>query len=323
MKKILLKILKAIIILLLIICILLLISFIYHNIMLKIEEKKLSIPGQMISVFDTNYHVYVEGNGEKTIILLPGLGTTSTIYEYKQLYSRLSDKYKIVIIEKPGYGYSSSTNRVRNLNNILEEYKEILTKLNIKGPYILMAHSAGGLEALNWLQKYPEDVEAIISLDITLPEQSIYASTYSNENPLSYALTDFIYIIGSRTGLTRLSFVRNMFIDKGTLTDFEYEQHKMLFYKNAFSKYTIEEYDGVFYSGNQIDENALNYNIPYIDFISKPLKELEIIYTMHTNFSNKFVNKKIIELPNAEHTMYRTDSEKIAYEIKEYLNKYF
>ena len=131
MKKVLHKILKVLVVIILIVTILLFILFIYHKIMLKIEGKKLIAPGQKVSIYDTNYHVYMEGKGDKTIIFLSGWGVTSPVYEYKEIYSKLSDEYRIVVIEKPGNGYASSTNRKRNLNNILEEYKMILNELNI------------------------------------------------------------------------------------------------------------------------------------------------------------------------------------------------
>ena len=46
--------------------------------------------------------VYTEGEGDHTIVFMSGWGTTSPILDFKALYSRLSDDYKIVVIEKFG-----------------------------------------------------------------------------------------------------------------------------------------------------------------------------------------------------------------------------
>ena len=41
-----------------------------------------------------------------------------------------------------------------------------LDKAGIQDPYVLCPHSLSGLEALYWAQKYPDEVEAIVGLDI-------------------------------------------------------------------------------------------------------------------------------------------------------------
>ncbi|MCR5794006.1 MAG: alpha/beta hydrolase, partial [Solobacterium sp.] len=46
-----------------------------------------------------------------------------------------------------------------------------LMSLGIEGPYILVPHSASGLEAVYWAGKYPDEVEAIIGLDPAVPKQ--------------------------------------------------------------------------------------------------------------------------------------------------------
>lgn len=50
-----------------------------------------------------NINIYTEGTGDITIVVLSGSGVTSPILEYKCLYNKMSSKYKIAVIEKPGY----------------------------------------------------------------------------------------------------------------------------------------------------------------------------------------------------------------------------
>lgn len=44
-----------------------------------------------------------------------------------------------------------------------------LDKAGIQDPYVLCPHSLSGLEALYWAQKYPDEVEAIVGLDMAVP----------------------------------------------------------------------------------------------------------------------------------------------------------
>ena len=76
----------------------------------------------------------------------------SPILESKSLYSLLSDDYRIVVIERPGYGFSDEVEGIPSLNTILDWEREALTKLQISGPYILAPHSASGIEAILWAQ---------------------------------------------------------------------------------------------------------------------------------------------------------------------------
>lgn len=59
--------------------------------------------------------IYVEGSGSKTLVFLSGAGTCSPILDFKSLYSLLSDDYRIVVVEKFGYGYSDVVDEDRNI----------------------------------------------------------------------------------------------------------------------------------------------------------------------------------------------------------------
>ena len=81
----------------------------------------------------------------------------------------MSDEYQIAVVEKAGYGFSEITNRPRDIDTILFETRTVLRKADIKPPYILFPHSMSGIEALYWVQCYPEEIRAIIGIDPALP----------------------------------------------------------------------------------------------------------------------------------------------------------
>ena len=77
--------------------------------------------GQLVEVDCHNMSVYTEGEGDNTIVFMSGWGTTSPIPDFKALYSRLSDDYKIVVIEKFGYGFSDIVDGERDFDTILRQ----------------------------------------------------------------------------------------------------------------------------------------------------------------------------------------------------------
>ena len=60
---------------------------------------------------------------------------------------------------------------------MLEETRRALILAGERGPYVLLPHSMSGLEAIYWAQKYPQEIKAIIGLDMAFPEAYEKAST--------------------------------------------------------------------------------------------------------------------------------------------------
>lgn len=105
MKKIK-KIERAIMIIIIILVFLLLLIYINHRIRLKKESALRSPLGQIVEVDGHNMSVYIEGEGETTLVFMSGGGTCCPILDFKSLYSLLSDNYKVAVVEKFGYGFS-------------------------------------------------------------------------------------------------------------------------------------------------------------------------------------------------------------------------
>ena len=116
---------------------------------------------------------YVEGSGDNAIIMLSGFGTDNPIEDFKPLAGKLSDKYKIVILEYFGYGGSDITEDERTNENIVNEIRSALNELDIKPPYILMPHSMSGLYSLYYADKHPDEVKGIIGIDMSLPQKQL------------------------------------------------------------------------------------------------------------------------------------------------------
>lgn len=123
--------------------------------------------GQFIRIDGHDMNVLIKGQGAHTLVFLSGLGTTSPVLDFKAISSELEDQFRIVIPEKFGYGFSDIVKTERHFAANVEQYREALSALGIKGPYILCPHSISGLEVMLWAQKYPEEVAAIVGLDST------------------------------------------------------------------------------------------------------------------------------------------------------------
>ena len=228
-----------------------------HQVHLKKETELRSPLGQMVEVSGHNMSVYIEGTSDTTIVFMSGGGTCSPILDFKSLYSLLSDKYQIAVVEKFGYGFSDIVDKSRDIDSILEDTRAALTAAGLTAPYVLCPHSMSGLEALYWAQKYPDEVSAIIGLDMAVPE---YYDSMNINIPLLR-----IASWAANIGVTR--FVPGISdsdaVKYGTLSDKEKEIYKAVFYSRTATVTMINETEWV----KRNAEKVKNLDIPQLPML--------------------------------------------------------
>lgn len=210
--------------------------FINHQAHLRSESGLLTPPGIMVDMGGGQMHVYTEGSGGETLVFLSGGGTCAPVLDFKSLYSLLSGEYRIVVVEKFGYGYSGdSGGRSRDIDTILEDTRSALLAAGVEGPYVLCPHSMSGLEALRWAQKYPGEVSAIVGLDMAVPEAY-------GEMPIHMPAL-YLGQFAVRAGIPRLlpGIAEGDAVRFGTLTQAEKETYRALFYRRTASPDMLAE----------------------------------------------------------------------------------
>lgn len=230
---------KLILALLCIVFIFLLATTIYHHVSLGNEGNAILPNGILVDVDGHKIHVYAEGEkgNRPTLVFMSGSATVSPVYDFKPLYSLLSDEYRIAVVEKAGYGYSDIYEVGRDIDTMLNEVRQGLSLAGESGPYILFPHSMSGLEAVYWAQQYPDEVMAIIGLDMAVPESYEYFN-FSSLNQLMYIGRATVWL-----GLHRIPGVYPL--NESSLTEHEKEQQKLLMYRNAVNiDYILEGKSG-------------------------------------------------------------------------------
>ena len=237
--------------------------FLYHQYSLNKEKKFLtSSIGQRVEVDGKQMNVYVAGNGPKTLVFLSGSGTSSPILDFKSLYSKLVKDYRVVVVEKFGYGFSDDWSKHRDLDTIISQTRKALQKTDVKGPYVLLPHSMSGLEAMHWSASYPKEVEAIIGLDMSLPQ----AYDKYRPNRLLYKTLQ----LAANLGLSRWLYspdkeIRSL--SNGSLNPKEKSNYKALFYRRPLSNAIIKEAEEVKSNAKLVKQDKVPA-IPYLLFVS-------------------------------------------------------
>lgn len=144
-----------------------LIGFTINKMFFPNELEAVAPYGQMVTINDQKMHVYSMGDGQKTIVLLPGFGVSLPSADFGPLMRELSKEYTVVCIEYFGIGFSDPTSTPRTNENYTKEIRTALSLAGFKAPYILMPHSASGVYSEYYAAQYPDEVSAIIMLDTT------------------------------------------------------------------------------------------------------------------------------------------------------------
>lgn len=309
-----------IILLICIVAIILLLSVIYinHKIHLSKEDALFIPTGQMVQVNGHDMHIYSEGEGDKTLVFMSGGGTSSPVLDFKSLYSLLSTNHKVVVVEKAGYGFSEIADIDRDIDTILSETREALSKSGIDGPYILCPHSMSGIEALYWAQNYSNEIRAIIGLDMAVPDS--YQDYDINIPMLKMSA------LGARLGITRWipGIEESDAIRFGSLTEEEKELYRVIFYRRTASSTMINEVEEIKDNARKVKENGIA-DIPFLIFSSNGDGtgwDESTWINLQKDFVNRVEDGILIKL-DSPHYIHNYEYEKIAKEIDNFTRRKF
>lgn len=283
--------------------------------------------GTKITVGNGKINVYTEGQSGQTIIVLSGAGVTFPVLEYRPLYRKLSDEYRIAVIEKSGYGLSESTGTDRTVENMVRENREALKGAGIEPPYILMPHSYSGFETIYWANTFPEEVTAVLSVDMGLPETAAEMGRVLTPDKIDVSIqrNKKLYAIIKKRGILTKIFRNKLENASGLMTsDYLREEEKKLyeelFYKNLGN-------DNIFAENKMLVSNAETagktgkLKIPaffYISNMKVPMKK-----GSWREFAIQYANSigAGYKLTNQGHLMYSKIPDQMASDFKDFLKR--
>ncbi len=123
-------------------------------------------PGRLIDVGGYRLHLHCEGTStanQPTLVLEAGLGESSLTWAGIQ--SQLARAYRVCSYDRAGYGWSDPAPRPPSAAGAVADLRMLLHTADEPGPYVLIAHSLGGLYARLFAARYPDEVAALALLD--------------------------------------------------------------------------------------------------------------------------------------------------------------
>jgi len=129
------------------------------------DARRYAAPGR----FAGGLHIYQTGAGGRAVILEAGISASSLSWRLVQ--ERLGAVQRTDSYDRAGYGWSPAARTPRTMENLVGELHAWLELSGLRGPYILVGHSFGGLMLRHFAARYPALVGGLVLVDPLEPSE--------------------------------------------------------------------------------------------------------------------------------------------------------
>jgi pimeloyl-ACP methyl ester carboxylesterase len=127
-------------------------------------------PGELVRLPDgRRLNFRCAGKGAPTVIFEGGFAATSLAWFKVQ--PQVAKRRRACAYDRAGYGFSDPGPSPRDGAAVAKDLDEGLTAAHIKGPFILVGHSAGGLYVRLFSDRRPDQVEGMVLVDPSVDHQ--------------------------------------------------------------------------------------------------------------------------------------------------------
>jgi pimeloyl-ACP methyl ester carboxylesterase len=129
-------------------------------------------PGSFYQVNGHKMHLYCTGSGSPTIVLEAGWGVSTPVLGWGNFQSELAQITRVCSYDRAGLGWSEPQPGPGDADHVAANLHELLTQAGVTGPIVLLSHSWGGIYVRDYMTRYPANVQGIILLDSSTPDQT-------------------------------------------------------------------------------------------------------------------------------------------------------
>lgn len=157
-------------------------------------------PGRLIQVGRHRLHLFCRGGDGPTVVIEQGAGSPSSLWW--PIQEKVAAFARVCTYDRAGYLWSEPVHRPRSVRERAEELRALLNNAAIPEPYLLVAHSYGGLIVREFARLYPAETVGMVLID-TPDEPALCQPEVQNFYARMRIFTKALEV-ASRFGLLRL-----------------------------------------------------------------------------------------------------------------------
>jgi pimeloyl-ACP methyl ester carboxylesterase len=169
----------------------------YHAISVARMWARHPAPGQMIDVGGYEMHLLAEGenNGNPTLVWVPG--GHSFGYNFYNFHKIFREETRSILFDRPATGWSDVGPYPRTTSLEVDEFHRMMQAGGETEPIVLIGHSYGGLFAVVYAMRYPEQMAGLILFDPGIaelyqnPQAAAFLNQYSRSTFVGTLLSSF------------------------------------------------------------------------------------------------------------------------------------
>lgn len=120
-------------------------------------------PGQLVDIGGRRINLHCSGSGAPVVVLMAGISSWSPVWYKTQPV--IAQKTRVCAFDRAGFGFSDPAPRPQVLSDTVNDLHAALEAAAVPGPYVIVGHSLGGVEARLYAQRWPKDVAGMILVD--------------------------------------------------------------------------------------------------------------------------------------------------------------
>jgi pimeloyl-ACP methyl ester carboxylesterase len=188
-------------------------SSVYQEAAAALDRRRFGPPGRLVSVNGGMVHLLEAGQGPPTVLIVPALG--SGVLSWERFQRDLAAGMRVVVYDRAGIGWSDPAGRGRRTcDDRAEELCGLLDAAGIEPPYVLLAHSMGGIFARRFAARYPDAVAGMVLVDSSHENQAnrrgVHGWPYGRSDYYRNALTWQCYVLGVRRLRAALGLLKEL-----------------------------------------------------------------------------------------------------------------
>jgi pimeloyl-ACP methyl ester carboxylesterase len=139
-------------------------------------------PGVLIMVDGRKQHLHCIGQGAPTVILESGFTVNGSLHWYK-VQPAASQSTKVCSYDRGGIMWSDPGPSPRDGNRVTDELHALLQSAGVTPPFVMVAHSVGGVLARIYDRRFPGEIAGFVFVDSAHPEQQQRLPQNGNDSP--------------------------------------------------------------------------------------------------------------------------------------------